>query len=216
LDHAIQNEEERVHETLNEILQSNELVVTKFLKANNNHLVQRIIDIFTLKPPHEKFLNIFRASCMSNGAPIVGNQKLILNLFFKSLDEVSRFKFIATLKQPEEEIPILERGERGELQKPEPQIKQILVRCYISKDHLGSRSLKDFFKDSSRLDLSQTSNYFISYLNLLADICYGRNTEAKKYVEEIMVPTIEVSSFMPEEKVELTSLDTLIGILEDK
>lgn len=102
------------------------------------------------------------------------------------------------------------------MQKPEPQIKQILVRCYISKDHLGSRSLKDFFKDSSRLDLSQTSNYFIAYLNLLADICYGRNTEAKKYVEEIMVPTIEVGSFMPEEKVELTSLDTLIGILEDK
>jgi hypothetical protein len=26
-------------------------------------------------------------------------------------------------------------------------------------------------------------------LNLLADICFGRNTEAKKYVEEILVPT---------------------------
>ncbi len=39
------------------------------------------------------------------------------------------------------------------------------------------------------MDLSQTSNYFISYLNLLADICYGRNTEAKKYVDEILVPS---------------------------
>ena len=97
LDHAIQNEEERVHETLNEILQSNELVVTKFLKAKNNQLVQRIIDIFTLKPPHERFLNIFRASCTSNGAPIVGNQKLILNIFFKSLDPVSKFKYLTSI-----------------------------------------------------------------------------------------------------------------------
>ena len=72
-------------------------MVTKFLKANNNHLVQRIIDIFTLKPPHEKFLNIFRASCMSNGSPIVGNQKLILNIFFKNLDSVSKFKFLTSI-----------------------------------------------------------------------------------------------------------------------
>jgi hypothetical protein len=40
--------------------------------------------------------------------------------------------------------------------------------------------------------LSQTSNYFIAYLNLLADICYGRNTEAKKYVDYILIPSNEV------------------------
>jgi len=61
--------------------------------------VQRIIDIFTLKPPHEKFLNIFRASCTSNGAPVVGNQKLILDYFFKMLEDVSKFKFWATVKR---------------------------------------------------------------------------------------------------------------------
>jgi hypothetical protein len=78
LNHAIENEEDIVHETLTEILQSNELVVAKFLKANNRQLIMRIINVFSLKPPHEKFLNIFRASCMSNGSPIVTNQKLIL------------------------------------------------------------------------------------------------------------------------------------------
>lgn len=52
LDHAIQLEEETVHATLNEILQNNDEVVTKFLKENNNQLVQRIINIFALKPPH--------------------------------------------------------------------------------------------------------------------------------------------------------------------
>lgn len=45
---------------------------------------------------------------MSNGAPIVGNQKLILNLFFKMLDDVSKFKFVATVNNNfEEEIGII-------------------------------------------------------------------------------------------------------------
>jgi hypothetical protein len=34
---------------------------------------------------------------MSNGAPIVGNQKLILNIFFKNLDPVSKFKFLTSI-----------------------------------------------------------------------------------------------------------------------
>jgi hypothetical protein len=36
---------------------------------------------------------------MSNGAPIVGNQKLILNLFFKMLDDVSKFKFLTSINK---------------------------------------------------------------------------------------------------------------------
>jgi hypothetical protein len=76
------------------------------------------------------------------------------------------------------------------------------------------------------LDLYQTSNYFIAYLNLLADVCYGKNTEAKKYVDEKMKP-INKGSIMRRSINEnnenldsqlnsFTSLDTLIGILQDK
>jgi len=118
---------------------------------------------------------------MSNGAPIVGNQKLILNLFFKMLDDVSKFKFVASIDHNNEEIMEKSNIQGAEIS-IEPQIKEIFIECYISKDHLDRRPLNKFFEDSSRLDLSQTSNYFIAYLNLLADICYGRNTEAKKYV----------------------------------
>ena len=34
---------------------------------------------------------------MSNNAPIVGNQKLILTIFFQKLDDVSKFKFITEI-----------------------------------------------------------------------------------------------------------------------
>lgn len=130
----------------------------------------RIINVFSLKPPHEKFLNIFRASCMSNGSPIVKNQQLILSLFFKNLDEHAQFKFIKAKSSYGMSLDAVLDPEK------------LYLQCSISKDQNKMRTMKDFFEESSRLDLSQTSNYFIAYLNLLADICYGRNTEAKKYV----------------------------------
>lgn len=206
LNHAIENEEDTVHETLNEILQSNELVLAKFLKANNKHLASRIINVFTLKPPHEKFLNIFRASCMSNGSPIVNNQKIILEEFFQKLQEDARFTFVKP------------RGQAGISQDVAVNPSLLYLKSAISKDQNRIRTIYSFFDESSRLDLSQTSNYFISYLNLLADICFGRNTEAKKYVEKILKPVIEDpmsrdDDFNPEK---YDALYTLNYILQDK
>jgi len=68
------------------------------------------------------------------------------------------------------------------LQAGKPKIKTVYIYSYISKDYPATRRLKKFFDESERIDLHQTSNYFIAYLNLLADICYGKNTEAKNYV----------------------------------
>ena len=92
-----------MHETLNEILQNNDVVVTKFLKAKEKKLVQSIIGIFALKPPHPKFLNIFSRSCVSGNLPIVVNQTLILKEFLKHLDEMSTFRFLYDLEPPSEQ-----------------------------------------------------------------------------------------------------------------
>ena len=61
------------------------------MSKEKNKLVKRIINIFALKPPHEKFLKIFSASCISDNFPIVDNQNLILTEFLKKLDETSKF-----------------------------------------------------------------------------------------------------------------------------
>ena len=98
---------------------------------------------------------------------------------------------------------------------------KLYLKCSISKDQNRIRTLKDFFVESSKLDLSQTSNYFISYLNLLADICYGRNTEAKTYVESILAP--DTSGYYDSEQEKnvqedqnFDALYTLNYILQDK
>jgi hypothetical protein len=114
---------------------------------------------------------------MSNGAPIVSNQKLILDLFFNSLDEHAQFRFVKPRA-------VFAPGTDAAI---DP--SKLYLKCSISKDQNKVRSIKNFYEESSRLDLSQTFNYFIAYLNLLADICYGRNTEAKKYVEKILSPS---------------------------
>ena len=176
MSHAIENEEDTVHETLNEILQSNFKVVDKFLvgvekNGEKNKLIHQIINVFRLKPPHEKFLNIFRASCISDGFPVVTNQQPILKDFFHSLQDESKFFFVKLSSEG--------AGMSFDVQ-PDP--KKLYLKCCISKDRLKVRTLKEFFDESFKLDLSQTSNYFISYLNLLADICCGRNTESKEYV----------------------------------
>lgn len=73
-----------------------------------------------------------------------------------------------------------------------------------------------FFEESGRIDLYQTSNYFIAYLNILADICYGKNTEAKKYVEKTLQPLrYEDAIGEPEETAEVSILDILVAILQD-
>lgn len=74
-------------------MQNNDEVVTKFLLQNDNYLVKRILNIFNLKPPHEKFLSIFSASCVSGNLPIVVNQNLIRTEFLSYLDEMSKFTF---------------------------------------------------------------------------------------------------------------------------
>lgn len=105
---------------------------------------------------------------------MVANQEPIRNIFLKELKDTANFVFVK--RKPVHGISM--DAEINE--------NTLYLKCCISKDQWKSRTLKEFFDESARLDLSQTSNYFISYLNLLADICYGRNTESKNYVEDIL------------------------------
>lgn len=96
-----------------------------------------------------------------------------------------------------------------------PKIKTVMIQCYISKDHFSKRKLKYFFEESGRIDLYQTSNYFIAYLNLLADICYGKNTSSSFYIEQILQPKPNPDGPEIETLEQPTILDVLVAILQD-
>jgi hypothetical protein len=68
---------------------------------------------------------------------------------------------------------------------------QIHVLCHIGKKDLKWRTIAEFYEDSEIADDLQSWNYFLSYFNLLADLCQNRNKFAKKYVEEnFQLPTL--------------------------
>ena len=145
------------------MLNNNETVVTKFL---NDSEINKILNIFRLKPPHEKFLNIFSKSCICGGIPIIVNQTKVLKRFFKPLSKDVSFKF----------VPI--QGEDGKF--------EVKIKSCINKKDEKMRSFEELFNISLNEDFEETWKYFLAYLNLLADICYGRNYEAKRYVEETL------------------------------
>jgi len=48
------------------------------------------------------------------------------------------------------------------------------------------------FTKSEELDCQQTWNYFLAFLNLLADICFGRNSKAKEFVQNLLTKDLSM------------------------
>lgn len=59
---------------------------------------------------------------------------------------------------------------------------KVKIRSCISKSVEKDRALDVLFRESEESDCAQTWNYFLAFLNLLADICFGRNYKAKMFV----------------------------------
>ena len=90
------------------------------------------------------------------------NQKEVLKRFFRPLAKNVTFTF----------VPKLNRDGKF----------QVMIKSCINKKDEGTRSIESLYTTSTKQDFQETWRYFLSYLNLLADICYGRNYEAKQFV----------------------------------
>ncbi len=154
---AIEIDENMIHITLNEILSSNMVVVSKYLSKN---IIQKLLDIFINQPPHEKYLRILRSSCICDAQPILNNQNNILYEYFMKIERIPEIMF---------------RFEEVE--------GAIKIYSSISKKSAKLRTLKEFYVSSNETDVKQTWQFFMSCLNLMADICYGRNQKAKTFIE---------------------------------
>lgn len=64
---------------------------------------------------------------------------------------------------------------------------EVGIKSCINKKDENIRSISELYEISSNQDFKETWRYFLSYLNLLADICYGRNYEAKRFVEDLLI-----------------------------
>lgn len=108
---------------------------------------------------------------------MIVNQKEVLRRFFIPLSKDVTFTFVP--------------------RKLEEKKFEVSIKSCINKKDQRIRSIKQLYNISLNEDFEETWNYFLSYLNLLADICYGRNYEAKRFVEDLLIS--ELTEEMKEE-----------------
>mgnify|MGYP000894854969 FL=1 len=140
---------------LKEILKGNQLLVKNFIREQ---LIVHLGDNFKRNQKPEKYLEIFRCFCIVDSEAVTKNQTNILNLFIKGLQGTD---FSYEFKE-----------EKGVL----------MVQSCLNKK-TRSRIFGDYYK-SAMEEVPESWAYMVEYINLLADLCYGRNKIVKNYLEK--------------------------------
>jgi inositol 1,4,5-triphosphate receptor type 1/inositol 1,4,5-triphosphate receptor type 3 len=87
------------------------------------------------------------------------------------------------------------------------------VLSHIGRKDLKWRSLKEFNEESLQNDDLQSWSYFLSYFNLLSDVCMNRNKFAKKYVEENFSLSILCSVIEDPDCMETNSIEPFLKLI---
>lgn len=123
-----------------------------------------------------KYLRLFSTFIKCEDRVIKENQQIILDCFFKNIDNLWSFKFKLEEKEEEEiENPL-------QLPTNHPVFDKILkYKVEIALGKQDFSPIPKFFKDwGTKWD------YFLAYVNLLADICMDRNVESIENVSALI------------------------------
>ena len=123
-----------------------------------------------LSNPNPKYLKLLSTFIKIDDGVIKSNQEIVLNTFFKNPKNKYMFKFSSSYKhdRPPEEFSF-ESNELSKLGKA----YEVLI-AYSTQE---PTSISTFFKKEERM-----WNYFIAYVNLMADVCMNRNSESIEFI----------------------------------
>lgn len=141
---------------LKEILKGNHLLVNNFIREP---LIVHLGQNFRTSKKPEKYLEIFRSFCIVDDQAVTKNQTNILNLFVKDLQDSDDFSYRF-------------KDDKGELR----------VQSCLNKK-IKWRVFGDYHKAAME-EVPENWDYMVEYINLLADLCYGRNKTVKNYLEK--------------------------------
>ena len=142
---------------LKELLQENDFFVTNFvsdklLEYLTQNMLQRVHDspIFEEK----KYLEIFRLFCITGTRVNTANQITIYKTFLSSIHQ--------------------EKGSVLQFQLKLTPDSQILIKAAIDKNTTKELPFNEFYAQC-KADNESAWEYFVEYLNLIADMTQGRN-----------------------------------------
>jgi hypothetical protein len=159
---------------LKEIFKDNEFLVKNFVTDN---LVRKLADKMTNQKKdfmfvEKKYLEIFRLFCIVGEERInTSNQIKILNHFIKQLrtDDIRNLYQITLSKKDDE----------------------IYTDAAIDKNILKKRRFGDYYKICKE-EYTSAWEYFVEFLNLIADMTKGRNKTVESYMETMF--TLDILS----------------------
>ncbi|CAD8049274.1 unnamed protein product [Paramecium sonneborni] len=141
---------------ISEMLDNNREAIQKFLTEN---IIKKLIELIMQQSPHDKYLKILNAICVSSNQAIRENQRLVLENFFKVAPP--NFKFAFKIKQG-----------------------HIFIQSAEQLTYSRWQNLEQFYKSSVMNDNLEYWNYFISYFDLLGDVAMNRFLQAKEFIDE--------------------------------
>lgn len=175
LKHSKNINREYIQECLVGILQNNPDSIE--LTINKDKIITLIESFFkeaaNLRSGEElttKYVRLFSTFIKCEDRVIKENQNIILNYFFKSMDNLWSFKIKAIEKDADECV--------AEKDDEFAKIRNRRVDIAIGNDYC---SIPKYFKD-----WNGRWNYFLAYFNLLADVCMNRNLESIQDVSALV------------------------------
>lgn len=143
-----------VKETLTELIDNNEKILNAQIK---DPIINRLVDDLFNSRPDDKVVRIIQVMCVCNGKPVAKNQARMTKLLLA--DKVSLRKVMPELWK---------REDTG----------QIVISDPWDLKSTKKINLKDLKTMSQELDNGRYYDFFMSMIDLMVDLCLGRNYTA--------------------------------------
>ncbi|EAR82683.2 MIR domain protein (macronuclear) [Tetrahymena thermophila SB210] len=189
--HAFQMQDEsQIQLFLSELFYDNYRTISDLISPSS---IQNIIQqIYKQKLPHPFHCKILSAVTQCNNMAISSNQNCIIDYFFKAKRFHPAFHFEFITEESDNILQQLNKTEESQLdssQSADLNKKQIFIQCIADKESNLSKVMK--ISELQRISYENNDNqrmfkYFISYIDLLANICYSRNKNGKELIESII------------------------------
>lgn len=173
MDHSYKISKSCIQACLVGILQDNSISIAETI---NDEKIQDLVYMFKddakRNSPHTKFLKLLSAFIKCAGTVFRENQERVLRMFFQDESNEYRFKFKCNYKNTNEDTAeynseLTKLGNSREVQ-----------IIYGKRDPL---TLNEFFKNEK-----EVWNYFLEYVNLMADVCMDTNTVSIEAVNSML------------------------------
>ncbi|KAL4462930.1 hypothetical protein ABPG72_019582 [Tetrahymena utriculariae] len=181
-------DEEQIQNFLKELFQDNQMVIQDLITPR---YIQNIIDSIYEKPqPHPIHCIILSALTQCNNQAVAQNQYCIIKNFFQD-HQKQEFHFSFEKEYITYRLKTLDS--RGREQEECPVVKL---------------KITSFLEKSSNKELENLYKYFITYIELLSNICFGRNKIGIDYIRKIITAN-QVLLFLDIQKKQIIITDVI-------